>query len=232
MVKSKQDTTKDIPKAIPLDKELTLTEFLNDNECQLLDKELNNIDTAEKAYEKRVFKWVTTTNPAGEQTALHRVKTSSNAYKVQDNQKRMNKLKQAFNRAYDKAIASNDKRYKMFVEENRKTIHNNTTKNLESIKFAKPKPKQGGISKVVIDISRDKEGNFKTSEKFARENSPKDLKELEIAVKDYFADVRLIQSATAEKIAKRNSKNLVVKAKAPTAREILQKGFATAVLAT
>ena len=232
MVKSKADTTKDIPKAIPLDKELTLTEFLNDNECQLLDKELNNIDTAEKAYEKRVFKWVTTTNPAGEQTALHRVKLSANAYKVKDNQKRMNKLKQAFTRAYDKAIASEDKGLKMFVEENRKTIHNNTTKNLDSIKFAKPKPKQGGISKIVIDISRDKEGNFKTSEKFARENSPKDLKALEIAVNDYFSEVREIQQSTKEKIAKRNSKIIKVSTKALTAREILQKGFATAVLAT
>jgi hypothetical protein len=204
MVKSKADTTKDIPKLIPLDKELILTEFLNDNECQLLDKELSAIDTAEKQYEKRVFKWVTATNPSGEQTALHRVKLSANAYKLQDNQKRMNKLKQAFVRAYDKAIASDDKRYKMFVEENRKTIHNNTAKNQESIKFAKPKPKQGGINKVVIDVSKDSDGNFKTSEKFARENSPKQLLEMWKDLEDYFSEVREIQIQTKQKIDAKN----------------------------
>ena len=199
-IKSKADTTKNIPKSIPLDKHIITKEFNNDTECQELYKKSKSVQNAKKLYASKVFKWIVTTNPAGEQTALHHAKTYANYFKATENQSEMNDFKQYFDRAYKKAIDSTDKRYKMFVKENRKTIHNNTIKNQDSIIFGKPKPKIGGINKVVIDISKDSEGNFKTSEKFARENSPKQLKEMESVLKDYFCEVREIQLKTKQKI--------------------------------
>ena len=203
-IKSKADTTKNIPKSIPLDKNIITKEFNNDIECQELYKKSKSVQNAKKLYAGKVFKWIVTTNPAGEQTALHHAKLYSNNFKVTGNQAEMNDFKQYFDRAYQKAIDSTDKRYKMFVKENRKTIHNNTIKNQDSITFGTPKPKIGGINKVVIDISKDKDGNFKTSEKFARENSPKQLKEMEKTLKDYFSEVREIQEKTKQKIDARN----------------------------
>lgn len=204
MVKSKQDTTKDIPKLIPLDKHIITKEFNEDTECQELFKKSKSVQNAKKLYSGKVFKWITTVNPAGEQTALHHAKTYSNYFKVTENQSEMNDFKQYFDRAYKKAIDSTDKRYKMFVLENRKTIHNNTIKNQDSITFGKPKPKIGGINKVVIDISKDGDGNFKTSEKFARENSPKQLQEMWKTLEDYFFEVREIQAQTKKKIDAKN----------------------------
>ena len=153
MVKSKQDTTKDIPKLIPLDKDLTIQEFEKDIECQELSKLSNSVTNAKKRYGKLVFKWITTINPAGNQTALHHAKNYLNYLKVTGNQSEMNDFKIYFDRAYKKAVKSEEKSLKMFVEENRKTIHNNTINNTESITFGKPKKAIGGIEKVVIDIS-------------------------------------------------------------------------------
>jgi len=203
-IKSKADTTKNIPKSIPLDKNIITKEFNNDIECQSLYKKSKSVQNAKKLYAGKVFKWIVTTNPAGEQTALHHAKLYSNNFKVTGNQAEMNDFKQYFDRAYQKAIDSTDKRYKMFVKENRKTIHNNTIKNQDSITFGTPKPKIGGINKVVIDISKDKDGNFKTSKKFALTNSPKQLKEMEKTLKDYFFEVRELQAETKKKIDAKN----------------------------
>jgi hypothetical protein len=203
-IKSKADTTKNMPKSMPLDKTLIIREFETDVECTELAKLSKNVNSAKDKYGKKVFKWIVTTNPAGEQTALHHAKLYANYFKMTNNQKEMNDFKVYFDRAYKKAIESDDKRYKSFVPENRKTIHNNTVNNPDSITFGKPKKAQGGIKKVVIDISKDSDGNFKTSEKFARENSPKQLKEMEKTLKDYFFEVRELQAETKKKIDAKN----------------------------
>ena len=207
-IKSKVDTTKNIPKSIPLDKNIITKEFDEDIECQELYKKSKSVQNAKKLYAGKVFKWITTVNPAGEQTALHHAKTYANYFKATENQSEMNDFKQYFDRAYQKAINSDDKRYKMFVKENRKTIHNNTIKNQDSITFGKPKKAIGGINKIVIDISKDSEGNFKTSKKFALINSPKQLQEMEKTLKDYFYEVREIQAQTKKIIDARNIKKV------------------------
>ena len=208
MVKSTQDTTRDIPKSIPLDKNIITKEFNEDTECQELYKKSKSVQNAKKLYAGKVFKWITTVNPSGEQTALHHAKTYANYFKATENQSEMDDFKQYFDRAYKKAIDSTEKRYKMFVKENRKTIHNNTIKNQDSIIFGTPKPRIGGINKVIIDISKDSDGNFKTSEKFARENSPKQLQEMEKTLKDYFYEVREIQAKNKKIIDARNLKKV------------------------
>lgn len=203
MSKSK-DNTKNIPKHIPLDKKLVEQEYRDSQECKQAEKELKALDTANKAFDKRVFKWITTTNPAGVQTSIHNVFNFANFHKVvEPNQQKLNQLKQAFDRATLKA--EKDEKLKGFVKENRKTIHNNTINNNESIKLDTPKERKGGINKIVIDITKDKDGNFKTSEEMAKE-SPKKIQELKNLLNEYWIDVELIKEENKKKIEERQAK--------------------------
>ncbi len=147
MSKSK-DNTKNIPKHIPLDKNKVEKEYIESQECKLAEKELKALDTANKAFDKRAFKWITTTNPAGVQTSIHNVFNFANFHKVvKPNQQKLNQLKQAFDRATLKA--EKDDKLKEFVKENRKTIHNNTINNNESIKLDTPLAQCGAVPSAI-----------------------------------------------------------------------------------
>jgi len=203
MSKSK-DNTKNIPKHIPLDKTVVEKKFKESNECQLAEKELSALDTANKAFDKRVFKWITTTNPTGVQTSIHNVFEFANFHKVvEPNQPKLNQLKQAFDRAYKKA--EKDDKLKSFVKESRKTIHNNTINNNESIKLDTPLPRKGGIIRTIIDITKDKDDNFKTSEEMATK-SPKQIQALKNLLNEFWIDVELIKEEQTKKIKERQEK--------------------------
>ncbi len=94
---------------------------------------------------------------------------------------------------------------KSFVKESRKTIHNNTINNNESIKLDKPNKRRGGIVRTIIDITKDKDDNFKTSEEMATK-SPKQIQALKNLLNEFWIDVELIKEEQTKKIKERQEK--------------------------